>query len=97
MGTTTGGHWTRVAVGNVVVIVLGVAAVAGFVGYLVLRRNDPERAASHEVDPQRTGSAQFHGDVDDRPAGPGAEADGVAGPGEPTPGPSAESATDHRG
>jgi hypothetical protein len=78
------------SVGNVIVVVVGVVAVAAFLVWLVARRNDPERAASGR-EPARTGSALHHGDVDDRPAGPGAEADGVAGPGEPAPGPSAES------
>jgi hypothetical protein len=49
-----------------------------------------ERAASH-AGASRTGSALFHGDPDDRPGGPGAEADGVAAAGQPAPGPSAES------
>jgi hypothetical protein len=73
-----------------VVIVVGFLAVAVVVGWFLFRRNEPEDAASHEG-PVRTGSALYHGDVNDRPAGPGAEADGVAGPGEPVPGPSAES------
>jgi hypothetical protein len=76
--------------GNMVVIVGGIIAVAVVVGWFLFRRNEPEDAASH-AEPDRTGSALYHGDVDDRPAGPGAEADGVAGPGEPVPGPSAES------
>jgi hypothetical protein len=79
--------------GNVVVIVVSVLLVAAFVVWLVVRRNDPERTASH-AGPARTGSALYHGDADDRPAGPGAEADGVAGPGQPAPGPSAESPPD---
>jgi hypothetical protein len=75
---------------NWVVIIVGIILVAAFVAWLVLRRNDPERAAGHDRAP-RTGSDLFHGDPDDRPAGPGAEADGVAGPGQPAPGPTAES------
>jgi hypothetical protein len=81
--------------GNMVVIVVAGALVAAFLVWMVVRRNDPERAASHD-DGTRTGSALYHGDTDDRPAGPGAEADGVAGPGEPVPGPSAESPPDPR-
>ena len=81
--------------GNVIVVVIGVVAIAAFVAWVLLRRNDPEGAASHP-EPPRTGSAAYHGDVDDRPAGPGAEADGVAGPGEPAPGPSAEAAPPDR-
>jgi hypothetical protein len=75
---------------NWTVIIVGVVLVAAFFAWLILRRNDPERAAGH-AGPARTGSALFHGDPDDRPAGPGAEADGVAGPGQPSPGPTAES------
>jgi hypothetical protein len=75
--------------GAAIVVVLGIAAAAVVVLWFLFRRNDPEHAASHP-EPPRTGSAQYHGDVHDRPAGPGAEADGVAGPGEPVPGPSAE-------
>jgi len=78
--------------GAVLVVVLGIVAVIVVVAWFVLRRNEPEDAASH-AEPPRTGSALYHGDVDDRPAGPGAEADGVAGPGEPVPGPSAEADT----
>ena len=78
--------------GAVIVVVVGIAAVVAVVGWFVLRRNEPENAASHR-EPDRAGSAQFFGDVNDRPAGPGAEADGVAGPGEPVPGPSAEADT----
>jgi len=69
----------------VVAIVLVVAVVAWFLG----ARKHPESAAGHP-EPPRTGSAQFFGDYHDRPAGPGAEADGVAAPGQPAPGPSAE-------
>jgi len=75
--------------GNLVVVIVGVVAVVAVVGWFLFRRNDPEDAAGHP-EPERTGSALYHGDVDDRPAGPGAEADGVAGAGEPVPGPSAE-------
>jgi hypothetical protein len=79
-----------VSAGNMVVIVVGFIAVAVVVGWFLFRRSEPEDAASHE-EPDRSGSALYHGDVNDRPAGPGAEADGVAGPGEPVSGPSAES------
>jgi hypothetical protein len=75
--------------GGLVVVIVGVAAVIAVIGWFLLGRKDPEDAATH-AEPDRAGSAQYHGDVDDRPAGPGAEADGVAGPGEPVPGPSAE-------
>jgi hypothetical protein len=79
-----------VTVGSVIVVVAGIIAVVAVIAWFLFRRNDPEDAASHGT-PDRTGSALYHGDVNDRPGGPGAEADGVAGPGEPVPGPSAES------
>jgi hypothetical protein len=81
---------------GLVLTVTGVVAVVAVVSWFLLHRNDPEDAASHP-EPARTGSALYHGDVNDRPGGPGAEADGVAGPGEPVPGPSAEAATDAGG
>jgi hypothetical protein len=75
--------------GAVIVIVIGIVATVAVVGWFFFRRNDPEDAATH-AGSGRSGSAQHHGGVDDRPAGPGAEADGVADRGEPVPGPSAE-------
>ena len=80
--------------GGLVVVLIGIVAVVVVLAWFLLRRNEPEDAAGHP-EPDRTGSALHHGDVDDRPACPGAEADGVAGPGEPVPGPSAE-ADQHR-
>lgn len=77
------------SVASGVVVVAAIVAVAVVVGWFFFRRNDPEDAASHGT-ADRTGSARYVGDVNDRPAGPGAEADGVAEPGEPIPGPSAE-------
>lgn len=71
-------------------IVLAVVLAVAVVVWFFANRKHPEDASGHRQQP-RTGSAQYHGDVDDRPAGPGAEADGVAGPGQPTPGPGAES------
>ena len=56
--------------GEVVVIVIGVVSVAAFLVWVVMRRKDPEGAASHDADPARVGSARFHGPVNDRPAGP---------------------------
>jgi hypothetical protein len=73
--------------GSLIVVVLAIAATAVVVLWFLLGRQHPETAAAHR-EPPRTGSALHHGDVDDRPAGPGAEADGVGGPGEPIPGPS---------
>lgn len=75
--------------GATVVVVVAILAVVLTVAWFFLRRNRPERSESH-AQPPRTGSALHHGDVDDRPAGPGAEADGVVGPGDPAPGPTAE-------
>jgi hypothetical protein len=60
------------------------------VAWFVLTRHHPEDASGHgETD--RTGSALMHGDVDDRPAGPGAEGMFVAEDGEISPGPTARS------
>jgi hypothetical protein len=78
-----------VTVGSIIVVVLGIVAVAALIGWFLFRRNEPEDAASHGT-PDRIGSDLYYGDVNDRPGSPGAEADGVAGPGEPVPGPSAE-------
>ena len=74
--------------GIAIAIIAAVAVVALIVWFATARKH-PENAANHEQ-PDRHGSAAFHGDVNDRPAGPGAEADGVAGRGQPAPGPSAE-------
>lgn len=71
---------------TVVLIVLALVAVVVVVAWFFLVRKHPETASGH-LGPPRSGSALYHGDPDDRPAGPGAEADGVAGPGEPSPGP----------
>jgi len=79
------------AVMTVAVIVLAIVLTVGVVAWFVLNRKNPENAASHS-EPDRHGSALLHGDVSERPAGPGAEADGVAGAGSPAPGPSADSA-----
>jgi hypothetical protein len=74
---------------GIIVAVVAVIAVVALVVWFVAARKHPENAAVHDG-ADRSGSAQFHGDVNDRPAGPGAEADGVAGDGQPAPGPSAE-------
>jgi hypothetical protein len=75
---------------NGIVIVVALISTAATVLWFWFGRRNPETAAGHS-EPDRTGSGLFFGDSDDRPAGPGAEADGVAGPGQPMPGPSAES------
>lgn len=69
----------------ILTIVTLVAVVALIVWFVLVRRH-PENAAGH-AEATRTDSSQYYGDVDDRPAGPGAEAQGVAGPGEPIAGP----------
>lgn len=69
-----------------VIVAFAIAAIAAF----AMARRHPENAASHGVEPVDE-STEFFGRVNDRPAGPGAEADGVAAPGEPVPGPSAAS------
>jgi hypothetical protein len=70
-----------------IAIVAGLVVVA-VITYFVMAHH-PEEAASHHG-PEREGSALFYGGTHDRPGGPGAEADGVAGDGQPAPGPSAE-------
>ena len=72
------------------VAIIAVIVVLALVGWFFAGRKHPENAALH-AEPDRVGSALYHGDVNDRPAGPGAEADGVAGRGQPAPGPSADS------
>jgi hypothetical protein len=74
---------------SIAVVVLGVVLVVVAVGWFVLNRKNPENAASH-AEPPRTGGAAMYGDVDDRPAGPGAEDEFVSDAGSIGPGPSAE-------
>ncbi|MCB1001817.1 MAG: hypothetical protein KDB40_21175 [Acidimicrobiales bacterium] len=80
---------------DAVVVVLAVVATLGLLAVFVVWRRHPEAASGHAATSggwdDRGESFGLHGDVSDRPAGPGAEADGVAGRGQPTPGPSAES------
>jgi hypothetical protein len=45
-----------VSAGGVIVVVLGIIAVVAVVGWFLLRRNEPENAASRGT-PDRTGSA----------------------------------------
>jgi hypothetical protein len=69
---------------------IGVVLVLVVVGYFVFARKHPENAAGHDSgDP--TSATDFFGNSDDRPAGPGAEAEGVVGDGQIAPGPSADS------
>jgi hypothetical protein len=73
-----------------VAIVVALVLVIATVGYFALARKHPEDAAGHRVeDPSE--STNMYGNTDDRPAGPGAEADGVTDGGQIAPGPSAES------
>jgi hypothetical protein len=71
-----------------VVIVLSTIAVVVTVCAFVMARH-PEKVDDDSS--TEGGGRDFFGDVTDRPAGPGAESDGVARPGEPAPGPSADS------
>jgi hypothetical protein len=77
--------------GDLAVIVIAAVSTAALLGWFVMNRKHPEAASGHR-DPQREESStdRHHSDVNDRPAGPGAEADGVAGRGQVAPGPSAE-------
>jgi hypothetical protein len=83
---------------HIVIISIAVVAVVGLLMWFVLNDRHPESASTHLGSQgeagNRAGSAAFFGDTNDRPAGPGAEADGVAGRGRPAPGPSAEGADD---
>jgi hypothetical protein len=60
------------------VVVVAVLVTLGLIAWFVANRHHPENAAGHPGDVRA---------MPDRPAGPGAEADGVAGPGQPAPGP----------
>jgi hypothetical protein len=73
--------------GAVILIVVAVVATAVTVGWFLFTRKHPESMASRR---QRAAvdAPPHHENVMERPAGPGAEADGVAGPGQPVPGPS---------
>jgi len=75
---------------DVVVIVIGIVLVVVVVGWFVASRRNPEDAADHRSTPARTGSAEFFGDVNDRPGSPGAEAMDVPERGSPAPGPGAD-------
>ena len=71
-----------------VIIVAIVLAVAVCAWFFVGRSS--EEAAEHGRTEQRSASQMTFGDVNDRPGGPGAEADGVVGPGQIAPGPTPE-------
>jgi hypothetical protein len=83
LGRTVAGKTEGVSVGAAIVVALGAVAVLFTVAWFVVNRKHPESGASHS-EPPRTESSMHDGEVQDRPAGPGAEADGVAGPGQPT-------------
>jgi len=55
-----------------VVIVVSVIVVIGVVGWFLLNRRHPERAATHETEATDTTSERLYGGTD-RPAGPDAE------------------------
>lgn len=71
------------------IAVIAVVVVLALVAWFVTTRKHPEAASGHH-EPDRVGSPLMHGDVDDRPAGPGAEDEYVSGDGDIGPGPSAE-------
>jgi hypothetical protein len=54
--------------GSVIVVVMGIIAVVAVIAWFLFRRNEPADAALHGT-PDRTGSALYHGDVNDRPGG----------------------------
>ena len=74
---------------SIAIAIIAVVLAVGLVVYFVALRKHPESAAGHPQ-PDRVGTAQMHGDTDDRPAGPGAEDEFVSGDGQIGPGPSAE-------
>lgn len=76
---------TAGAVAAIVAVVVVVATVAWF----LLARKHPENA-TRDATGER-GGREFFGDPNDRPGGPGSEADAVPERGAPAPGPSAES------
>ncbi|MBI5090474.1 MAG: hypothetical protein HZB15_16890 [Actinobacteria bacterium] len=75
-----------IAVTAVVVVAL---VVRFFVG------QNPEDASNAGRGGRRGRSREMFGAVNDRPGSPGAEAQGVAGPGQIVPGPSAEASDEH--
>lgn len=79
---------------GLVVAIVAVVLVAALIIWFVATRQHPERAATHTDLPAGESTSLF-GRTDDRPGGPGLEADGVAGAGQPAPGPSASSLTDN--
>lgn len=76
---------------DVVIIVLAIVAVVGVVAWFALARKHPENAAAH---PGPTGAVRYSGVSEESPAGPGAEAEGVADRGVIVPGPMPEAERD---
>ena len=74
---------------SVLVAWCGIALALITIGYFLFARRHPQDASGRPAGDTPT-SQQFFGDTNDRPGGPGAEADGVAGRGSVAPGPSAE-------
>jgi hypothetical protein len=74
------------------IAVLGVVLAVGTVAYFIFGKRHPQNASGTPGHDGETTSAsrQFFGDKNDRPGGPGSEAEGVVGPGMLAPGPSAE-------
>jgi len=70
-----------------IVIILAVVAVVAVVAWFALVRRHPENAAAHAGP---SGETRYRGITNDRPAGPGAEAEGVRARGVIVPGPMPE-------
>jgi hypothetical protein len=79
---------------SIFVAVVGAVLALGAVGYFVFVKRHPQNAAGDPTVEVRSASEQFFGERNDRPGGPGSEADGVVGPGRIAPGASAEAGGD---
>ncbi len=75
---------------GVTVAVIAIVLTLAVLVYFVVNRQHPEAAAGNDASDPSSSTMRF-GNADDRPGDPGAEADGVAGRGQPAPGPSATS------
>jgi hypothetical protein len=72
-----------------VVVIAAIVVTLATVAYFVFAQH-PQEASGPAGDRKRPASAEFFGDRNDRPGGPGSEADGVAERGQIVPGPSFE-------
>ena len=75
---------------GIAVAVIAVILTLALVVWFVVQRKHPEAASGHSDRPADLTTSLF-GPPNGRPAGPGAEDDGVPRAGDPAPGPSAES------